>query len=157
MKDKLIATITLGCIFSLFFYYKIAASNEGNIVSNVNNVDSVEQFVEEVIKKENDMLKVNSSISDSDIIESVEDDVCNLDVSETNALDFSDAFKYFRNCNGSNSLFNWNNKAYSTLLKSEIENNILLTEDEEVNEDNDSNVDKNHLQLQSQLIGDNLK
>ena len=38
-----------------------------------------------------------------------------------------------------------------------IENEVLLTEDEKVKEDNDSTVDKKHLQLQSQLIGDNIK
>ena len=72
-------------------------------------------------------------------------------------LEFAKAFKYYRNCNGTNTLFDWNNKTYSTILKSEIENEVLLTEDEEVKEDSPSAVDKKHLQLQSQLIGDNLK
>ena len=32
MKDKLIATITLGLIFSLFFYYKVVNPNHENLV-----------------------------------------------------------------------------------------------------------------------------
>lgn len=157
MKDKLIATITLGFIFSLFFYYKVANSNNENLVSSVNNVDLVEEFVQEVIQKENNMLDLNAPVSDSINTEVIKDDDCNLDSNQTDELEFAAAFKYYRNCNGIDSSFYWNSKAYSTVLKSEIENNVLLTVDEEVKEDYDSAADKKHLQLQNQLIGDNLK
>ena len=52
MKDKLIATVTLGFIFSLFFYYKVVNPSEDNIVSAITSTDSVEEFVQEVIEKE---------------------------------------------------------------------------------------------------------
>ena len=42
-------------------------------------------------------------------------------------------------------------------MKSDIEDDVLLTDEEEVDEDKSSTVDKKHLQLQSQMIGDNLK
>ena len=154
MKDKLIAAVTLGFIFSLFFYYKVVNPSEGNIVSPITSTDSVEEFVQEVIEKENNMLENISPISDSIETENKE---CNLNDEQTDNLEFAKAFKYYRNCNGANTLFDWNNKTYSTILKSEIKDEVLLTEDEEVEEDSPSAVDKKHLQLQSQLIGDNLK
>ena len=157
MKDKLIATITLGFIFSLFFYYKVVNPSNDNHVSTENNLDSVEEFVQEVIEKENNMLDNSPPISDSVETEEKENKECKLNNEETDELEFAKAFKYYRNCNGADALFDWNNKTYSTILKSEIENEVLLTEDEKVKEDNDSTVDKKHLQLQSQLIGDNIK
>ena len=155
MKDKLIAAVTLGFIFSLFFYYKVVNPSEGNIASPITSTDSVEEFVQEVIEKENNMLENISPISDS--METEEKEECNLNDEQTDNLEFAKAFKYYRNCNGTNTLFDWNNKTYSTILKSEIKNEVLLTKDEEVKEDSPSAVDKKHLQLQSQLIGDNLK
>ena len=155
MKDKLIAAVTLGFIFSLFFYYKVVNPSEDNIVSTITSTDSVEEFVQEVIEKENNMLENISPISDS--METEEKEECNLNDEQTDNLEFAKAFKYYRNCNGTNTLFDWNNKTYSTILKSEIKDEVLLTEDEEVKEDSPSAVDKKHLQLQSQLIGDNLK
>ena len=155
MKDKLIAAVTLGFIFSLFFYYKVVNPSEDNIVSTITSTDSVEEFVQEVIEKENNMLENISPISDS--METEEKEECNLNDEQTDNLEFAKAFKYYRNCNGTNTLFDWNNKTYSTILKSEIKNEVLLTKDEEVKEDSPSAVDKKHLQLQSQLIGDNLK
>ena len=101
------------------------------------------------------MLENISPISDS--METEEKEECNLNDEQTDNLEFAKAFKYYRNCNGANTLFDWNNKTYSTILKSEIKNEVLLTKDEEVKEDSPSAVDKKHLQLQSQLIGDNLK
>ena len=155
MKDKLIAAVTLGFIFSLFFYYKVVNPSEDNIISTITSTDSVEEFVQEVIEKENNMLENISPISDS--METEEKEECNLNDEQTDNLEFAKAFKYYRNCNGTNTLFDWNNKTYSTILKSEIKNEVLLTKDEEVKEDSPSAVDKKHLQLQSQLIGDNLK
>ena len=155
MKDKIIAAVTLGFIFSLFFYYKVVNPSEDNIISTITSTDSVEEFVQEVIEKENNMLENISPISDS--METEEKEECNLNDEQTDNLEFAKAFKYYRNCNGTNTLFDWNNKTYSTILKSEIKNEVLLTKDEEVKEDSPSAVDKKHLQLQSQLIGDNLK
>ena len=157
MKDKLIATITLGFIFSLFFYYKVVNPNHENLVSSANNVDPVEEFVLEVISKEKNMLNETIVISDSEETVNNTKDECSFDSSETDEWEFSTAFKYYRNCNGKNSAFSWKNKAYSTLMKSDIEDDFLLTDEEEVNEDKNSTVDKKHLQLQSQMIGDNLK
>ncbi|SVE44724.1 uncharacterized protein METZ01_LOCUS497578, partial [marine metagenome] len=78
MKDKLIATVTLGFIFSLFFYYKVVNPSNDNVVSTITNTDSVEEFVQEVIEKENNMLENISPISDSMETEEKENEGCNL-------------------------------------------------------------------------------
>ena len=106
MKDKLIATITLGFIFSLFFYYKVVNPNDGNLVSSADNIDPVEEFVLEVINKEKNMLNETIVISDSEeTIDNAKDECC-FNNTETDEWEFSAAFKYYRNCNGENSVFN---------------------------------------------------
>ena len=50
MKEKTTAFITLGCIFSLFFYYKIYSTESAN-VAEVENVKSTEQVVQELVEK----------------------------------------------------------------------------------------------------------
>ena len=65
-------------------------------------------------------------------------------------MDFSLAFKYYRECNGSNSTFSWNKNLYSTVLSSEVKTN----DSNQVNNEN-LIVDKKHLNLQNAIIGDN--
>ena len=47
------------------------------------------------------------------------DSQCNLSEDETNILDFSSAFKYYRICNEPGNNFIWKGDLYSTLLKAE--------------------------------------
>ena len=61
MKDILIATVTLGFIFSLFFYYKVVNPSEDNIVSTITSTNSVEEFVQEVVEKENNITKTEKN------------------------------------------------------------------------------------------------
>ena len=146
MKEKLSAIITLGFIFSLFFYYKLINPVENEIVnSNVNNTEHIPNI--KVI--END----NIPLIDEIAVEKNDEDSCDLDIGMTNGMDFSSAFKYYRNCNGSNSTFSWNNNKYSTILISEVESNDK--EKIQLNDDSNLVVDKKHLKLQSNIIGDN--
>jgi len=146
MKEKLSAIITLGFIFSLFFYYKLINPVENEIVnSNVNNAEHIPNI--KVI--END----NIPLIDEIAVEKNVEGSCDLDIDMTNGMDFSSAFKYYRNCNGSNSTFSWNNNKYSTILISEVESNDK--EKIQLNDDSNLVVDKKHLKLQSNIIGDN--
>ncbi len=141
MKEKITAFITLGFIFSLFFYYK-AINPVNNDVSYMDintssgvNVE-VEPYVHDAAYNDN-----NKFID------------CELDVVFTDDLNFSDAFKYYRNCNGRNTIFSWNGKEYSTMLLSELDSKV---NQKNTRYDNDNLVlDKNHLKLQNQLVGDN--
>jgi hypothetical protein len=158
MKDKLIAVTTLGFIFSLFFYYKvISPADNATASSKIDKTDSVVHFVNQIEKVEK-LNEITVPITDSFKSDENDNTNCKLDIDETNKLSFSVAFKYFRNCNGVDSNFNWNENIYSTLLKSEIESKVLLTKDKEVDEiTNFPIADKKHLSLQNQLIGDNRK
>ena len=90
MKDRIIAFSTLGIIFGLFFYYKV--------VSPVDTIASVENQNIITNDKNNQLDIIEESISiNSEGINSESD--CNLSEAETDVLDFSSAFKYYRICN----------------------------------------------------------
>ena len=143
MKEKLSAILTVGFIFSLFFYYKVINPVENNI--DISSVNQNKEILEvEIIEDD------NINLIDEIAIDEINDDHCNLDIENTDLMDFSSAFKYYRGCNGSNSTFSWNENLYSTVLASEVtpDNN---------NQINNENlmVDKKHLNLQNTIIGDN--
>ncbi len=158
MKDKLIAITTLGFIFSLFFYYKVISPLDST--STLSEIDESNHLVnfDFQISEDKKVNEMTTPIVDSFELNRNDNVNCRLNTHETNELSFSDAFKYFRNCNGTDSNFNWNENIYSTLLKSEVENKLLLTADDETTKIEDfSRADKKHLLLQNELIGDNLK
>ena len=144
MKEKIMAVTTLGFIFSLFFYYKVInpMAEATPSLSDVNNpiIGHVQKNVEN-----QEGIDIVSSIPITIESQSFEQQDCDLNNDETNQLKFSDAFKYYRQCNEENKLFVWNNNIYTTLLKSEVKNDNLLTDK------------KNHLKVQNQLVGDNQK
>tara|TARA_B110001454_G_scaffold9283_1_gene8736 strand:- start:2976 stop:3416 length:441 start_codon:yes stop_codon:yes gene_type:complete len=146
MKDKLIAFSTIGLIFGLFFYYKVV-----NPVDNV--ADNKNPKIENVIIDINEDEIINSINEDISIIfkddDSNRDSECNLLENETDILDFSSAFKYYRTCNNSGDNFTWKGNSYSTLLKVEDKVNTFSN--------NIKSVDKVHLKLQNQLIGMDVK
>lgn len=158
MKDKLIAVTTLGFIFSLFFYYKVISPVDiTSTLSEIGESNKVVHF-DVQISEEKKLNEMTTSTAGSFELDENDNMNCKLHVDETNELSFSDAFKYFRSCNGTDSSFNWNENIYSTLLKSEVESKILLTADDETTKIEDFSVaDKKHLLLQNELIGDNLK
>ena len=143
MREKIIATITLTSIFTLFLYYKIN-SNDNNIA--VSQIDIKSDLID---------YDIESNISDQIIEEVVVKDECSLSQSETDSYSFSDAFKYYRNCLGKGEVFSWNSNSYKTLLATET---IINSEDENesmtINNKNQS-ADKEHLHLLNQMIGQN--
>tara|TARA_Y100000996_G_C22486471_1_gene628427 strand:- start:768 stop:1202 length:435 start_codon:yes stop_codon:yes gene_type:complete len=143
MREKIIATITLTSIFTLFLYYKIN-SNDNNIA--VSQIDVKSDLID---------YDIDSNVSDQIIEEIVVKDGCSLSQSETDSYSFSDAFKYYRNCLGKGEVFSWNSNSYKTLLATET---IINSEDENesmtINNKNQS-ADKEHLHLLNQMIGQN--
>ena len=148
MKDKLIAFSTLGLVFGLFFYYKV--------VSPVDTIADNNNLIEDIVVIEN---PIKQSINE-DITISVEDvnlnkdSECNLSEDETNVLDFSSAFKYYRVCNNPGENFTWKGNLYSTLLKVEVKDENNIVDNTSIN---NKSVDKDHLKLQNQLIGMDIK
>ena len=143
MREKIIATITLTSIFTLFLYYKIN-SNDNNIA--VSQIDVKSDLID---------YNIDSNVSNQIIEEIVVEDGCSLNQSETDSYSFSDAFKYYRNCLGKGEVFSWNSSSYKTLLATET---IINSEDENesmtINNKNQS-ADKEHLHLLNQMIGQN--
>ncbi len=146
MKDRIIAFSTLSIIFGLFFYYKVvspvdtlASLENQNIINNDKNnqLDIVEEPI--------------STISESANTESD----CNLSEIETDVLDFSSAFKYYRTCNDVGINFTWKGNLYSTLLKETVDSDKIVINNDIVS--NDKQVDRNHLNLQNQLVGIDVK
>tara|TARA_B100001142_G_C14157064_1_gene586939 strand:+ start:422 stop:874 length:453 start_codon:yes stop_codon:yes gene_type:complete len=149
MREKIIATITLTSIFTLFLYYKVNSNDSNIVVSEVS------------ILSESDI--VNSDIidynSDVDIVEEsneiiIDSDSCSLSKTETDSFSFSEAFKYYRGCLGKDEVFSWNSNSYKTLLASEM---IVDSNDDTKNMivEKDQKVDRNHLNLLNQMIGQN--
>ena len=149
MREKIIATITLTSIFTLFLYYKVNSNDSNIVVSEV------------IIVPESDI--VNSDIIDYnsgiDIVEKsneiiIDSDNCSLSKSETDSFSFSEAFKYYRGCLGKDEVFSWNSNSYKTLLSSEM---IVDSNDDTKNMivEKNQKVDRNHLNLLNQMIGQN--
>ena len=146
MKEKTTAFITLGCIFSLFFYYKIYSPDNDN-VAKVESVKSTEQVVQELVEKinsNNDSVQV----SDSPDVDVEKDSKCILSQQEIDQMSFSESFKYNRDCNGKGSMFSWNGSEFSTLLASEVvpQKDLNASKPEK-------SIDKHHLALQQEILG----
>tara|TARA_B100002052_G_scaffold219631_1_gene201617 strand:+ start:3284 stop:3754 length:471 start_codon:yes stop_codon:yes gene_type:complete len=150
MKEKITAILTLGCIFSLFFYYKVNTTTDDSFTS-INNLDETQEIVEKLII---DVENIETELSDSfeQLSPSQSNDECSLDQNETDVLAFSDAFKYYRDCNGKTSTFVWNEVEYTTVLaseKSETYDSIANNESTIKN----NKVDKHHYNLQKEMSG----
>ena len=148
MKEKITTILTLGCVFSLFFYYKVYSPSD--IVSSQHSSTTTEEVVRKLV---DEIIEDNH---DNSLSESKEEDIlleeinCFLEQIETDEMTFNNAFKYYRTCNGNNSFFAWNNNKYTTLLASELDLNetpIALNKNEE-----NSKVDKYHYDLQKEIL-----
>ena len=150
MKEKITAILTLGCIFSLFFYYKVNTTTDDSFTS-INNLDETQEIVEKLII---DIENIETELSDSfeQLPPSQSNDECSLDQNETDVLAFSDAFKYYRDSNGKTSTFVWNEVEYTTVLASEkSETYDSITYNESTIKSN--KVDKHHYSLQKEMSG----
>ena len=72
---------------------------------------------------------------------------------DVDKLSFSEAFKYHRNCVGTDMTFTWKGDDYTTVLASEAEINDSIAVD-----DMDKNLvkvkaDKTHLKIQNEMYG----
>ena len=93
MKERIIAFLTLSCVFSLFFYYKVYSTGDNNF-SLVNDVNDTEEVVVKLI---NEIEAENNELSDSwqEGVKQQSDDECLLEQNQTDELVFANAFKYY--------------------------------------------------------------
>ena len=147
MKEKVTMFLTMSAIFSLFLYYKLNPQNSAEF-TQVKVENEVEDVQPQLI------FEVNSE----DVSEQDKSDFCLMIKSESDELDFSKAFHYYRNCLDEEKIFTWNGNEYTTFFAEEL--NIQNTSLSEVEEDskkaskeNQLSVDKTHMQLQNEMFG----
>ena len=112
MKEKITLFIALSFLIGLTAYKKSFETDSINALSDVyieNEIDAVK-----ISKANNPKVDLNNM---TDKHES-----CESDPSKTDTLEFSKAFKYYRDCN--HDTFLWNGIEYTTILKSEINENV---------------------------------
>ena len=149
MREKIIATITLTSIFTLFLYYKVNSNDSNIVVSEVSILSESDIVNYDIIDYNSDVDIVEES---NEII--IDSNGCSLSKTETDSFSFSEAFKYYRGCLGKDEVFSWNSNSYKTLLASEM---IVDSIDDTKNMivEKDQKVDRNHLNLLNQMIGQN--
>jgi len=108
MKEKITLFIALSFLVGLTVYKK-SINTDIELASN--------------IKIENDENAINKPSSLVNETQQLEDYLnCDPEKINTDTLQFSEAFKYYRNCN--HDTFIWNGVEYTTILKSEINDKL---------------------------------
>ena len=146
MKEKITGFLTLGCIFSLFFYYKVYSPN--NDVSLIESKQSVNMIAEKLYEEISEASQAETLLDSNSEDINLKDE-CFLNQEGTDLMSFNNAFKYYRGCNGNEAFFVWNNKKYTTLLDSELQPTIA----NEVDANSDKTIDNHHYSLQKEMIG----
>ena len=125
MKEKLTLFIALSFMIGLTVYKQSFNDN----VKLLNDITVESSGLNEDVIPE---ITVNDVLNN----EEVNNNECNADKAGIDQLKFSEAFKYYRNCNYD--VFRWNGMEYTTVLKAEIMNE---------SDENDNNSLKTKLDL----------
>ena len=120
MKEK----ITISVVFVIFIGIVWIGSNPKTITSEKTALtEEIIPFLQEENTQEyfHDAFPETSHV-DASVLEtdSAIEKVCKLESIETDALTFSDAFQYYRECLGSASSFQWKDGSYTTVLAEEV-------------------------------------
>ena len=120
MKDKITVAIACAFLIGMFLISRtasIASSNE-SLISETSMPTSAEDTTMDFIDYETpetilfDEAELRTEISAMN--------TCSLEPTDTDALTFSEAFGYYRQCLGSDSSFQWNGIEYTTLFSEEV-------------------------------------
>ena len=104
MKEKITLFIALSFLVGLTVYKK-SINTDIELASNI-----------KIENGENAINKPSSLVNETQQLEDYLN--CDPEKINTDTLQFSEAFKYYRNCN--HDTFTWNGVEYTTILKSEI-------------------------------------
>ena len=130
MKEKIIVTISIVGFFGIMALSTKIHNNLNTTISN----SSI--LIEEVPQKNSDDILIETNHLEDDAIssEKISDELssCSLNSNTVDNLAFGNAFKYYRQCLGKGSNFQWKGKTYSTLLLEEV--NIQLADSTESKE-----------------------
>ena len=120
MKDKITVAIACAFLIGIFLISRtasIASSNESFISEKSMPTpagDTTMDFIDYETPETTlfDEAELHTEISAMN--------TCTLELTDSDALTFSEAFGYYRQCLGSDSNFQWNGIKYTTLLSEEV-------------------------------------
>ena len=120
MKDKI--TVILVCAFFIGMVWISSTSNStysnnpviGEEIVSIPVEDTTMEFID---NGASESIQINKEKLHTDISAK---NTCTLESIATDALAFSDAFGYYRQCQGNNSNFQWKGIEYTTLLSEEV-------------------------------------
>ena len=120
MKEKI--TIVIVCVFSIGIYWfsrtaSIASSNE-SLISDETMPTSIEDTTMDFIDYETSKTTLFDEAELQTEISAMK--TCTLESTDTDALTFSKAFGYYRQCLGTDSSFQWKSTEYTTLISEEV-------------------------------------
>ena len=120
MKDKI--TVVLVCAFFIGMVWISSTSNAtfsnnpiiGEEIMSIPVEDTTMEFID---NGASERIRINEAELQTEISAI---NTCNLESIATDALTFSEAFGYYRQCQGDDSSFQWKGMEYTTLLSEEL-------------------------------------
>ena len=120
MKDKI--TVVLVCAFFIGLVWISSTSNAtfsnnpiiGKEIMSIPVEDTTMEFID---NGSSERIRINEAELQTEISAI---NTCNLESIATDALTFSEAFGYYRQCQGDDSSFQWKGMEYTTLLSEEL-------------------------------------
>ena len=120
MKDKITVSIACALLIGMFLISRtasIASSNE-SLISEKSMPTPTDDITMDFIDYDTpettlfDESELHTEISAMN--------TCTMEPTDTDALTFSEAFGYYRQCLGSNSSFQWKDAEYTTIISEEV-------------------------------------
>ena len=120
MKDKI--TVTIVCIFFIGMYMisrsaSIASSNKSFISEKTMSTPAEDTTMDFIDYETPETTLFNEAELHTEISAM---NTCTLELTDSDALTFSEAFGYYRQCLGSNSSFQWKDAEYTTIISEEV-------------------------------------
>ena len=120
MKDKI--TVVLVCVVFIGMVWISSTSNTtfsnnpiiGEEIISIPVEDTTMEFID---NGASESIRINEAELQTEISAI---NTCNLESIATDALTFSEAFGYYRQCQGDDSSFQWKGMEYTTLLSEEL-------------------------------------
>ena len=120
MKDKI--TIAIVCTFCIGMYWISRTTSISHLDQAVINEGTLPAILEDSSMDFNDYEISETKHTDETNLHAEAPIIktCTLNSTDTNALSFSKAFGYYRECLGSDSSFYWGGNEYTTFISEEI-------------------------------------
>ena len=120
MKDKITVAIVCALFIGLVWIGSTAdtvSSNKSFVSEETVPILSEDTTMEFIDNGTSESIQINKSELQTEISAI---NTCNLESIATDALTFSEAFGYYRQCQGDDSSFQWKGMEYTTLLSEEL-------------------------------------